>query len=612
MKNESVDIAKNEVIALVVRMSQSQLLLAIGFGLCCSAGLLLTAGGMLNQAGYVDPYVYAGYIHDYPALLERFGRTYFSTRIAYIYPERLLTHLFGLEAGYFALRFGALAAAAAAVFVIGLRFYGCAPAILAAVWLSFTPWLPRSLLWTHPDGMAVVYLLLGVALLIVPARGRLIYHLAAGAAFAFAVNCNLFLLAICGVLGPAWVYFYRNEGIAWLARALLALAVGFFGAYLVLALFLYFRFPGYGFLFELTSIGEASSLLGGRAQTWHMALSSIIWENHDFKLLIPITLLLAAVFLLIVRRSTLPRRLFGSTDFGIFAVCYLAGIICLFLIFQFGLHGLVLGIPYYAIYILPSCVLSLIFVAGEAERLGGSIFGPVAVYGGAGLILFWWLAGPVLLHFQIETIFYFWVAVAAVTAIAAIALSQILLASVALIVGVALLSMCLYQDGYYQIRSATAEEQTTEWDIYRGAMFLQKFVNANVPPSRSIGFWYTGDHQSFLNSIQSVYLWGYTRVFPEYGVGMPLVDDEFRDKIARGMLPLMRPIQSLILLGASDAETDAGLGALKAAGLPFDDVKVTRTHFQGELLGYTAVLVGIESPHQDIGTAAVQCAGCEP
>ncbi len=159
MKNESVGIAVGRPAKLAGGMTRTRLLLAIGFGLCCSAGLLLTASRHLNQAGYLDPYVYAGYVHDYPALLARFGRTYFSTRIAYIYPERLLAHLLGLEGGYFALRFAALTAAVAAVFAVGLRFYGYAPAILAAVWLSFTPWLPRSLLWTYPDGLGIVYLL---------------------------------------------------------------------------------------------------------------------------------------------------------------------------------------------------------------------------------------------------------------------------------------------------------------------------------------------------------------------------------------------------------------------------------------------------------------------
>ena len=118
---------------------RSQFLLAITLGLCCSAGLLLTANPTLNQAGLIDPYLYVGYTNDYAGLLERFGPTYYADRIAYIFPARAFNYLFGLEGGYFAFRFVALAAATASVFIIGLRFYGFTVALLGAVWLTFTP-----------------------------------------------------------------------------------------------------------------------------------------------------------------------------------------------------------------------------------------------------------------------------------------------------------------------------------------------------------------------------------------------------------------------------------------------------------------------------------------
>jgi hypothetical protein len=66
-------------------------------------------------------------LHDYRGLLERFGRTYYSTRIAYIFPEKALASLLGTEGGYYALRFIALGSATAAVFAIGMRYYGYAP-----------------------------------------------------------------------------------------------------------------------------------------------------------------------------------------------------------------------------------------------------------------------------------------------------------------------------------------------------------------------------------------------------------------------------------------------------------------------------------------------------
>jgi hypothetical protein len=589
MKYESVGILTRFLTALAVDVRRRPLLVAVAFGLCCSAGLLLTVGSTLNQS-LVDAYVYAGYINDYPGLLERFGRTYYSTRIAFIYPARAFTYLLGLEGGYFALRFLALASAVTAVFSIGTRFYGFVSAILAAVWLSFTPWLPRSLLWTNYDGMAVVYLLVGMALLLVPVHRRLISHVAAGVSFALAVNCNLTVLAVCVLLGPGWVFFYRREGVAWLGRALLALAVGFFGTYLALALILYVQFPQYGFFFDRVTIRIAWSLLGGQTQAWFHPLSTIIWQDHTFTLLIPIIFALA-VLLVGVRRSSTARTTTERTDFAVFAVYYTASIVCLALGFHFGFHDGWLSTPLYTIYFLPGCVLALIALGGEARQRGGRIFGAAALCGGAGLTLLWWLARDHLPVFKTGSNFYFWLVVGAATVGAALALRRVAVASVMLIAGAVLLSFCMYQDKFYDIRIGSSYDQVLEWDVYRGAVFLQQFVDASVRPSQPIGFWYSNKRelpQARLNAIQSMYLWDYTRVFASSrdNPGMPVIDEEFRRRLAGR--------QFLALLGVSDAEADAGLAALEAAAVPYHEVK--RTHFQGQEWGYTAILMQLNPP----------------
>ena len=578
----------------------SKLLFAIVVGICCAAGLLLTAGGKLNQADSLDPYIYAGYAHDYPSLLERFGPTYYSERIAFIYPERVFSDLFGLEGGYLALRLTALAVAVAAVFAIGIRFYSIATATLAAVWLSFTPWLPRSLLWTYPDGMAVVYLLVGIAFLLVPSARRLTGHVIAGVAFMLAINCNLTLLAISGLIVPGWFFFYRREGIGWIARAILAVAFGVFASYLALALIFYIKFPAYSFSFELATFREAVSLLGGRGKNWFKPLATIISQDKNFTLLIPITFALAALLVTARGRITL-RSEKGQADFVPLAASYLVCLVGFSLILHFGLSDGFLSA--YTVFFVPGCVLTLIALAGEVERHGGPILGAAAVYAGAGLILLWWLSYPIQPSLQIASSIYLWVILGAVTVVAAVVVAtsqHAAVASAALVAGATLLSVSFYQNGFYQIRAVSSADQTIEWDVYRGAMFLQQFVDASVPPKQSIGFWYTGDMELHLNSVQSAYLWDYTRVFPPQSSGMPLLDAKVRSRIAKGMLPLMHPVTSLILLGVSDAEVDAGLAALEKSGLRLSDAEVRRARFQGELWGYTATLVQMKST-QTIG-----------
>ena len=494
MKNESVGIAADRPTELAVRLYRSRVLIAIGFGLCCAAGLLLTAGKELNQAAYVDPYIYAGYIHDYPALLARFGTTYYSERIAFIYPERLLTHLFRPGGRLFCIPVCGVGRSDSGGFccwVALLRLcagdsHGCLARIHALAAAVPVLDIPR---W---GGRRLSACRRGVPLGSDPKAPDLARR--SWRRLSLAVDCNLFLLLICGLVGPGWAFFYRREGINWLARAILALAVGFFATYLALALLFYLRFPAYGFSFELRSIQEAITELGGKQKIWYAPLSSAIWEDHDFKLLIPVTLLLAT-FAVIARRSATVRAPTDCTDFGVFAVIYLASIICLFLLFHFGLHGFVMTDYAYTVFALPSCVLALIVLGGEAERRGGRIFGMPALYGGSALMLLWWLAYPILPHLQIASSFYFWVAVAVATVTAAIASRRIAVTAMVLIGGTALLSLCLYQTSYYQIRTASPDEETTQWDIYHGGIFLQQFVNANIQPSQASGFWYTGDHE---------------------------------------------------------------------------------------------------------------------
>jgi hypothetical protein len=479
-----------------------------------------------------------------------------------------------------------LAAAAASVVVIGLRFYGLAAALLAAVWLSFTPWLPRALLWTYVDGFAVAYLLVGTTWLVVPTRRRLISHVAAGAAFALAVNCNVFVLAICGLLGPGWAFFYRRERIGWLARATLALAVGFFATHFALALMAYLEFPAYGLSLAFASFRSAISLLGAGAEFYPF---SSIWEDNSFTLLIPITFALAAS-LAVLGRSAVALSAPARSDFAGFAISHLGAVICLSLISQFVFHDAWLSIQYYRTYFVPGSVFALIVIGGEAQRHGGRILGDAAVYGGSALILLWWLTLPVLPHLEIESNWFFWLAIVVVAIGAAAALRRTAAASVVLVAGVVLLSQCFYDSDnstYYEMRDRPPEREALEWDVYRGALFLQQFVGSYVRPKQSIGFWYSGNREApwkLLNSIQATYLWGFTRMFSKGQPGMPLVDEEFRRQVVTR--------QFVVLLGVSDAENDEGLKALEEAHLHFHEV--SRAHFQGQVWGYTVTIVDMK------------------
>ena len=316
---------------------------------------------------------------------------------------------------------------------------------------------------------------------------------------------------------------------------------------------------------------------------------------NSFVLLISVVFALAALLANLRLSADLPFAS-GRFDFAVFAVSHLAGVIGLSLIFHFGFHDGWLSLPYYRTYFVPGSAFALIVIGGEAQRLGGRILGDATAYGGSVLLVLLWLLLPVLPHLEIKSGWPLWLSLAVVVAGAAAALQRTAAASVLLVAGVVLLSQCFYNSDkstYYR-SGWPPEQEAVEWDVYRGALYLQQFVDGYVRPKQTIGFWYSGIEKEpwvLLDSIQATYLWGYTRMFSKGKPGMPLVDDEFRRDI--------RDKRFVVLLGMSDAETNAGLSALDAAQIRYDEIK--RAHFPTQKWGYTAVLIQTKPPTEAVG-----------
>ena len=198
--------------------------------------VVLTTTFTIIQAGYIDPNYYAAYIHDFDQAAKQYGQRYYSERIAYMLVDMALLRMFGIETGYLVARWFILSIATASAYAIARRFYGTTVAIFAASWLCFIPWLGRSLWWTHYDGFATAYLLAAMALLLVPERGRIYWHAAAGFVWMLAINAQVFLLAIGGLFLVPWAMINARQGLGWLMRHAGAVLVGMVACYGALAL----------------------------------------------------------------------------------------------------------------------------------------------------------------------------------------------------------------------------------------------------------------------------------------------------------------------------------------------------------------------------------------
>ena len=555
----------------------------------------LTVQKPLTQIGTIDPYVYASYINDFAKTVQRFGSTYYAARIAYIYPERGAVSLLGVEAGYYVSRFIALSVATASVFAIGWRYYGLATAVFVSAWLCFTPWLARSLTWTHYDGFSVVYLLLAGALLLVPVRWRLTGHTAAGAVFGLAVNCNLLLLVVGAAFVPGWLVINRDRGARWIIYAVLCLLAGLVVSFAASILILEAEFPGIGFASAATTLSTSFSLIEGGSREWFLPLAQILFRQGSEILLIPIVLFAFQVFVLL-RRPALWRQS-GNASFAFGALLYLAmtGLLAS------SMHYL--GQPWladlgYKIYFLPASVLVLIALAGEIETRLGS---PSSLHVASVSVFSLWLLLPLVTSWANAAM----IDISLVILVGAIFVGAVLFyavwgghEAVVMLCSILALSCIPIMDAAYFERDeenyspnnqliygslvGSSAERQREWDVYHGAIFLQQTINASVPNVRTVGFWYS-NRQALLRAVQSIFLWQYTIVAPISldDPGMPVLDETTRSNMLEN--------NYLVLLGSTEEEISNGLAAIRGARLPFQFVRQVR--YQGQTWGFEIVLL---------------------
>ncbi|WP_371420916.1 hypothetical protein [Tardiphaga sp.] len=569
--------------ALVLR------LLPISLCLAFSVLMLSSASVTLLQSDFIDPYVYTAYINDYFGTYQRFGQTYYSSRVAFIFVDAAFIKLFGQTAGPFLCRIALLTLAAFSALQIARRFFGLKAGIVIISWLCLIPWLLRSISWMYCDGFATVYTIIGLAFLLTPTQRRKSGHFAAGLTFSFAANCNLHLLVVIGAFVPSWFLLNYHDLLRTKLLLIASALLGFLVGYAILQAAFSATIGSYSTFLEAASIGTANSLLGGAAAAWFKPMSQIINEGLLI-FLIPMIFAVTGAYVLMIHARSLrdsQRRFAGA------AVLYVCVMLAATFIFHYIFkHGLV-SLFFYEVYFLPSCVLVLIFVAGIASaQFPRHIM--LATGLTCSLLIALWLARD-RIDVQLPFSGWAWLVGWITFCVGALALSRIKASS--LTAPVALVMLCVTTYGIVQWQPGTAyhyaiwpnrgTQGATERGVYQGAIFLQKFVNTHVPAQAPIGFWY-GDKPSdhTLNAVQSIFLWGYTRLHSYRGLAMPEIDPAFRERVGKK--------EYVALIARSEGEIDAGLAALRT--LPAHPTSVVRAHFADAAEGYYIALAKVRAP----------------
>ncbi len=514
----------------------------------------------INQNGFLDPYVYTGYIHNFKDLLARYGLTYYSVRFGMIVPAQWFSGLFGPEGGYFTFRYVLALIAGIPLYYTVKHHFSQPVAILTVAGLFTSPYFARALLWDYPDAAGVPFLFAAICLFLLRERPSLWRDPLAGAFAAMAVNSNFFEVALVGIFGGLWLLFsllYRRP-LKELVKRVAGVALG--GLIVcVLGCVYYWHAFGRPINIFYPTLDMVSSLARGGAERWRIA--GMAWIAGQIHVLIPVFLVVCCILVAKWRRASLTSLIVVS--FGLAGTAF-------YYVEQFLLGSDVLQLFYYFSYLMPAVFLMLAFLWQELwERTGRGA--PAFIGLGLGALLAQWILAiwggwtlPLL------TVSH-WLVLGGVTAVVVFLATREwkLPPARSTLPWLALIalsgSFTAGLENFSGLMRSGPAGTNVEMDVYRVALQFMRTVPKVADHPGAIRFWYNNRVGNSINSIQSTFLWGYSKINanPPEGPGLP--------HLGELQLQLLHDpqLRYLGLLGESREEVSQGLAALTREAVEF-------------------------------------------
>lgn len=541
--------------------------------------LLILSPGFLRQSTYLDPNVYAGYIHNYSSLYAKYGQTYYSTRIAYLFPEMLSNWFFGNYFGFFSIRLLLMAVIAIYLHHLFSTYYNLIAGYAAGIFFLSIPWFWSSLKWTHYDGFAAGYLFLSMILLYLGLKKRrALLWLASGICCYLATNCNLILLPISGIFYfsvlISEIILTKNLSIK-ILRPYFYVLIGFFASFLALS-FLYIALlkPNTWFL-EKQAINMAISMQKGLAANWFVSFSQI-WEQKHYFSFIPFLPILLLPF-----RSNIVRANSADPDQKILGLSANINYVTLLLfacyqhfyanVGWFALH-------YYLIYFFPAIFILFFTIVGI--NLRKLHFYEVFLMAGCLVsVLFITFTPNTFVNYLLLNNITIFVALMSIVVYTFNKPRYFLSACLIIFV---LSQIMLSTDKFYK----PSQNKNLEWGIFKGGENLQNFIDKNLPISTLLYFFYSGKRSGQLDrtfdAMQSRFLWGYSRLQEANDMKLP---SDYKIKL--------KPNTYIAILGMSENEIAEAKKVITDSGLSY--IKIDSENFMNLGFTFKVELIQIES-----------------
>jgi len=568
---------------------KTQYYLEVGYILLLPVALIFLYGftPFNNTDGYIDPWLYFGYVHNWGDLISRYGLPYYAVRFGLIFPLILTTWLAGDILGYIIFVYLMYLLAGIPLYLVFRNFFSVHSAILAYTILVSSVWFARAVLWTYPDATAVPYLIAATSLIILDTKYRRLTYLIIGILFAMAVNSNAFAFAIAGLTSILYVCVYRDtfwvrvkRDMPWMAAGfILVIAAGSVGYYLCCNTFNYYR--------STLEVIKWSNSGGGLI--YKAPIQALLQISY---LYLPPFIILALFIIRFYIHDVYQKRLLDAV------LCYLVATTIFFIWYQYATNSALLETFFYFSYFLVPGIFSIILVPVLLASISnkGKFILNLAT---AGFIFIPVLLSQYMLMITDISIYMVFAGCGLVLALIFFFSGKTLPVLILLFI----LTYQLFWNSPYQL-SWTDSDNTKEYvysnlynklDIgmtrYRlGLKFIEaipKFKDEQKP----VYFWYR-DQDEVAMSLQSTYLWSYSQVMSTSAVGLPSYDGVNQD--------LLRQRSSLVLFDRDINKVEQGITVLKENGLIFS-IKSKEDICEGELC-YAIAILDVESklPGNDI------------
>ncbi|MGE5207622.1 MAG: hypothetical protein ACM3PW_18580 [Chlamydiota bacterium] len=490
---------------------------------------------LYNPVGYLDPWFYTGYFNNLLELYQRWGSTYYLSRLPWVLPGYAAYHLLAPKVAYFVLHGAFIYVAEISAYLLLKLYYGGSLAFVGSALLVANPLILMAYVWEYPNGAAISYLLAGMYVLNRArwSRRPTALFAAAGALLSSAVICNFFV----GLIVASYLVAYFCAKRLTHSEILRQLSLVGVGALICAAMlsFLNHWIIGGSYLFFMAQLLATKGLLAsGQLWKYKKPLGQLV--KAYYRVAVPVLLLMMSAISFIVHRQAKQQlekeeRVSDLKTNTIFVLLMFAAILGWELIGQ----GFAISVSYFYVYLVPGIVLLSISLLGfwlrSSSETSESRHKEILL---AGVLVCTVFATLVLLRssellqaaIQLSLPYLTGVAVVVLVVVGKSSLRSVLACLLVLSVNSSFaLSPDVY--GYF------GGDQAINEGFHLGGIELVRQLHPIIHPNQRVLFWFrffpsTGAGVEF-ESVTSLYLWEGSRL----GNRMPSLDSTGLQKIRK-------------------------------------------------------------------------------